>query len=144
MRRVMPLQLTRSLTVPDDAVALSFVRSPGPGGQNVNKVATAAQLRFAIDRAQLPDEVASRLRQQQRNRITREGELVISAHRFRSQQRNRDDAFARLSAMLERASIRPKPQIKTPVPAGAKRRRRVDKDKRSRVKRLRGPAGRED
>jgi ribosome-associated protein len=131
-------QITEQLAVPDDAVAITFVRSPGPGGQHVNKVATGVQLRFSIERAQLPEEIERRLRDQARGRISKDGELIIFAHRFRSQSRNRDDAFARLSALLERASEAPKPQIKTRVPQSARRRRREAKDRRSRVKQLRG------
>jgi ribosome-associated protein len=133
----MPLDLNETISVPDDAVQFAFVRSPGPGGQNVNKVATAVQLRFAIARAQLSDAVEQRLRQQAKGRINKDGELVIFAHRFRSQSRNRDDALARLASIIERASQAPKPQIKTRVPPAAKRRRRETKNRRSKIKDLR-------
>jgi ribosome-associated protein len=133
----MALQIDDKLTVPDDAVSITFVRSPGPGGQHVNKVATAVQLRFAIARAQLPEAMVRRLHEQAGGRINKDGELIIFAHRFRSQQRNRDDALARLAALLEAAAQEPKPQIKTRVPASAKRRRREAKHYRSRIKQLR-------
>jgi len=113
------------LTLPEQEIALSFIRASGPGGQNVNKVASAAQLRFdAAGSPSLPDAVKARLLRLAGSRATQDGVIVITAQRFRSQERNRDDAIARLAALIRRAAEPAKPRRKT-APSGAQRRERL-------------------
>ena len=120
----------------------TFVRSPGPGGQNVNKVASAVELRFDVAGSpSLPDDVRERLKRLAGRRLTGEGVLVIDAHRHRTQNRNRDDARARLFELIRQASIAPKPRKATRPSAAARERRLRDKRVRSRVKQSRRSEG---
>ncbi len=120
-------------------LTISFIRASGPGGQNVNKVATAAQLRFNLAASpSLPDPVKARARRLAGSKLTTEGEIVLTADRFRVQAQNRDDAIARLVALLAEAAVPPKPRRAT-KPTFASRVKRMDeKTKRGSVKRLRG------
>lgn len=121
-----------------------FVRSPGPGGQNVNKVATAVQLRFDIGRSRsLPDPVKQRLLRLAGRRASSDGILTIEAHRFRTRQRNREDALIRLVELIRKAAHQPKPRKKTRPTRASKERRLESKRQRARTKHLRGSPGSE-
>jgi ribosome-associated protein len=123
---------------PDEFV-LSFIHASGPGGQNVNKVASAVQLRWDVARSpSLPDAVRQRLVPLAGRRLTTEGVLVITARRHRTQEANRQDAVDRVVALVTEAANPPAPRFKTRVPRGEKRRRREDKGQRGETKRLRG------
>lgn len=125
--------------IPRNALEWRAIRSPGPGGQNVNKVATAIQLRVHLGKAGLAPAVRSRLEALAGRRMTGDGVLVIEANRFRSQERNRADAWGRFEALLAKALVRPKRRIGTRVPAGERRQRMEEKRRRGAAKRLRGP-----
>ena len=123
------------ISLADDEVSEQFVRSPGPGGQNVNKLATAVQLRFdARGSKSLSDDVRERLLEVAGARATKHGEIVISAHRFRTRERNREDALERLVALVREAAVVAKPRQATRPSRAAKRRRVEDKRRRSQVK----------
>jgi ribosome-associated protein len=136
------VRITPAISIDDAEVSIEFVRSSGPGGQNVNKVSTAAQLRFnAMASPSLSDEVKRRLASIAGSRMTAAGEIIIDARRHRSQKLNRDDALSRLAELIRRAAIRPRPRRAT-SPTAASRRRRLDaKRQHSQTKSLRrGPA----
>ena len=114
----------------------NFIRASGPGGQNVNKVASAVQLRFdARCSPSLPGPVRQRLERLAGNRLTQDGVLIITAQRFRSQERNRQDALDRLVALIRRAAAPPRPRRPTRPSAAARERRLTEKARRSRLKR---------
>lgn len=127
------------ITIPEQELVERFVRSTGPGGQNVNKVATAVELRFDVAQSpSLPEPVRERLLAKRDRRVTGDGVLVISAQRFRTQERNRDDARERLAAFIESGLHAPKPRIATRPSRASKERRLGAKRERSTVKRGRG------
>lgn len=130
--------------IPANAVEWRAIRSPGPGGQNVNKVATAMQLRVYLPKAGLAPSVQARLVRLAGRRVSGEGVLMIEANRFRSQERNRADAWERFEALLAQALIKPKRRVATRVPHGQKQQRMDQKTKRGAVKKLRGRAGSDD
>jgi ribosome-associated protein len=125
--------------IPEGEYTLAFVRSPGPGGQNVNKVATACELRFRVGATALLDEAGKeRLRALAGRRLTRGDELVIEAHRHRTQEANRRDAIERLEQLIAQARHVPKPRKKTRPGRAAKARRLESKRRHKDKKRLRG------
>jgi len=119
---------------PKEALEFRFIHASGPGGQHVNKSSTAVELRVNIAALGLTTEVAHRLAVQQKNRINKQGELVIQADQFRSQLKNRKDAVARLSQLINTAQIQPKRRIPTRPTKGAKTRRMDTKTQRGRTK----------
>ena len=139
------IPITPAISISEDEFEERFVRSPGPGGQHVNKVETAVQLRFdAANSPNLPPEVLARLRGIAGRRMTRDGVVVIAASRFRSQERNRQDARDRLVELLREAATPPKQRRPTRTPPASKRRRLETKKKRGAVKKTRGPVADHD
>jgi len=133
-----PIALARGLSIDASELSLSFIRASGPGGQNVNKVSSAVQLRFNLDASpSLPGAVKARARVLAGSRLTNEGEIVLTADRFRTQLQNRQDAIGRLVALLSEAAIPPKPRRATRPTLASKRRRMDEKTKRGGVKQLR-------
>ena len=130
------------LLIDESELVESFVRSSGPGGQNVNKVASAVELRFDARRSpSLPDEVATKLMKLAGSRLTQGGVIVIFAQRFASQPRNREDARERLVALIAKAQQRDKPRRATRPTLASKARRLDEKGRRGAIKALRGKAG---
>ena len=136
----MAIWVNERISLVDDEVTEQFVRSPGPGGQNVNKLATAVQLRFdARGSRSLPEDVRERVLELAGTRATKHGEIIISAHRFRARERNREDAMERLVALVRQAAVTEKPRTPTRPSPASKQRRLEDKRRRSKLKNARQP-----
>ncbi|HTS42279.1 MAG TPA: alternative ribosome rescue aminoacyl-tRNA hydrolase ArfB [Xanthobacteraceae bacterium] len=132
------IRVTDTISIDESELIESFVRSSGPGGQNVNKLSTAVQLRFDVRHSpSLPNDVALRLIRIAGSRMTKDGVLVINAQRHRTQERNREDARERLVAMIREAAVRPVPRRATKPTAASRRERLESKKRRSGIKRLR-------
>jgi ribosome-associated protein len=133
------LRVTDTISIDDSELSETFVRSSGPGGQNVNKVSSAVQLRFDVRHSpSLPNDVAVRLMRLAGKRLTKDGVIVIMAQSHRAQERNRADARERLFDLIREAAVKPVPRRATKVPKASKKRRIEGKKHRSHIKSLRG------
>ena len=132
------LQISRNLQIPDNEIDLQAIRAQGSGGQNVNKVASAIHLRFDIRASSLPDRYKERLLALSDQRITSDGVVVIKAQQFRTQEKNKENALARLAQLIKSITVEQKIRKATRPTLGSKRRRMDSKTKRGRTKSLRG------
>jgi ribosome-associated protein len=134
--------MTRGVRIPPEDLQFQFMRAAGPGGQNVNKVASAVQLRFDLHGTRaLPERVKARLRVLAGSRLTADGAVLIAARNHRTQVGNRREALQRLTDLIERASVEPKRRVATRPTLGSRRERLDGKRRRQHVKQLRGPIG---
>ncbi|MCO6440537.1 MAG: aminoacyl-tRNA hydrolase [Nitrococcus mobilis] len=135
------LQISKRIQIPAHEINITAIRAQGPGGQNVNKVATGIHLRFDIRASSLPERYQVRLLALNDRRITKEGVVVIKAQRRRSQEGNREDALNRLRELIRSVMVPHKPRVPTKPTRGAREKRLKDKAKHGRLKALRGKAG---
>lgn len=135
------LYVSPNIQIQEAELMERFIHSSGPGGQNVNKVATAVQLRFKVDDSEMDAEIKARLKRLAGRRMTAEGEIVIEARRYREQEKNREDARERLAALIRRALEKPKPRRQTRPTRASVQRRIEAKRKRGTIKQTRGKPG---
>jgi ribosome-associated protein len=138
------IRITDAIAIDEREIEERFVRASGPGGQNVNKVATAVELRFDVTGSSLPFDVKERLVARAGSRITADGILIIDSREYRTQAQNREAARERLESLLRHAATRPKKRTPTKPRAGARQRRLTSKKRRGEVKAARGRTGRSD
>jgi ribosome-associated protein len=131
------IEITPSVKIDERELQIDFTRASGPGGQNVNKVATAAQLRFDVGSSSLPAEVKTRLNQLAGKRVTDEGVLLIEAKRFRTQEQNREDAIERFIELVRKALVKPRTRKKTKPTQASKEERLKQKKRRGEIKKMR-------
>jgi ribosome-associated protein len=131
------IQITPTFSIEEGELEFAFVRASGPGGQNVNKVATAVQLRFDVERSSLPEDAKARLKHLAGKKLTSEGVLLIEAKTFRTQEQNREDALQRLIDLLQRAFHKPKKRTKTKPTKASKEKRLKSKKVRGEIKKIR-------
>ena len=138
------LKITGKVGIPETEISITAIRAPGPGGQNVNKVASAIHLRFDIRASSLPDPFKERLLALADHRITADGVVVIKARQYRSQEKNREDALSRLQELVKSISQPPKKRRPTKPSRGSRMSRMDSKTKRGRVKSMRGKVRSDD
>lgn len=131
------LEISPSLQIDERELQIDFIRASGPGGQNVNKVATAVQLRFDVRAASLPEDVKARLIQLAGRRMTGEGVLLIEAKRFRTQEQNRADAIQRFAELVRKSLLKPKARRKTKPTAASREERLKEKKRKGEIKKMR-------
>lgn len=131
------IEITQTIKINESELRFDFVRASGPGGQNVNKVATAVQLRFGVHASSLPEDVKFRLIRLAGRRASSEGIILIEARQFRTQEQNREDALHRFIELVRKAAVKPKPRKKTKPTKASKEERLKKKKKRGEIKRIR-------
>lgn len=131
------IEISPSVQIDENELQIDFIRASGPGGQNVNKVATAAQLRYDLRASSLPEDVKARLIQLAGRRVTNDGTLLIEAKRFRTQEQNREDAVQRFVELVRKALVAPRKRRKTQPTQASKAERLKDKKRRAEIKKIR-------